>query len=221
MQLIKIFRLALLLGLLSAYTAFAQVITPTKLSTTVSKTALKVGDEVELIVNARIQDTWHLYATDFDPDLGPTVFSFNFPKSPAYELIGAPKSVGAEKHYDDVFKGNVTYFEKTGTIRQRVRVLQPGSLTIKADVEYQSCTDVDGRCIPGNETLSFGPLEITGTAVTPTTTPASPSQGAQGATTPAAAATTASGSVPAQAATTASPSDTAAQATTAPAAGKE
>ncbi|TGE10234.1 protein-disulfide reductase DsbD family protein [Hymenobacter fodinae] len=217
MQLVKIFRLTLLLGLLSAYPVLAQVITPTKLSTTVSKTALKVGDEVELVVNARIQDTWHLYATDFDPDLGPTVFSFSFTKSPAYELLGPPKSVGAQKHYDEVFKGNVTYFEKTGTIRQRVRVLQPGSLTIKADVEYQSCTDVDGRCIPGNETLSFGPLEVTGTAVAPTATPAAPSQGTSGAVAPAATTPTASAPASSQTATPAAPADTTAQAATAPA----
>ncbi|WP_236704999.1 cytochrome c biogenesis protein CcdA [Hymenobacter sp. AT01-02] len=169
MRPLKISGLAVVLVLLSALNTLAQVLTPTKLSTAVSKAALKVGEEADLIVNARIQDTWHLYATDFDPDLGPTVFTFTFAKSPAYELVGKPKSVGAEKHFDETFKGDVTYFEKTGTIRQRIRVLQPGALTVKADVEYQSCTDVDGRCIPGNETLSFGPVEVSGTAIAPST----------------------------------------------------
>ncbi|HEX8350760.1 MAG TPA: cytochrome c biogenesis protein CcdA, partial [Hymenobacter sp.] len=129
--------------------------------------AAQVGEEVDLVVNARIDDKWHLYATDFDPDLGPTVFAFTFPKSTAYELIGKPKSVGAQKHFDEVFKGDVTYFEKTGQIRQRIRLLQPGPLTIQASVEYQSCTDVDGRCIPGDEKLSFGPVEVTGKAIAP------------------------------------------------------
>ena len=105
-------------------------------------------------------DKWHLYATDFDPELGPTVFAFTFPKSPAYALVGKPKSIGSKKKHDEVFSGDVTYFEKTGQIRQRIKVLQPGPLTIKADAEYQTCTDVDGRCIPGNETLSFGPIEV-------------------------------------------------------------
>ncbi|UOQ53014.1 protein-disulfide reductase DsbD family protein [Hymenobacter cellulosivorans] len=145
--------------------ATAQVLTPAKLSVTTSQATAKAGEELDLIVNARIDNTWHLYATDFDPDLGPTVFTFAFAQSPAYELVGKPKSVGAKKKFDDVFKGDVTYFEKTGQIRQRIRVLQPGPLTIKADVEYQSCTDVDGRCIPGNETLSFGPIEVSGPAV--------------------------------------------------------
>jgi len=163
------FLLPFLLVLSMAGGAAAQILQPTKLSTALSKPAARVGEELDLIVTARIDDKWHLYATDFDPDLGPTVFTFTFVKSPAYELVGAPKSIGATKHYDDVFKGNVTYFEKTGRITQRIRVLQPGSLTIKAETEFQSCTDVDGRCIPGEESLSFGPIEVTGATAVPAT----------------------------------------------------
>ncbi|OWP62857.1 disulfide bond formation protein DsbD [Hymenobacter amundsenii] len=169
--------LPLLLVLLFPLGSRAQVLRPTKLTTALSQPAARVGEELELLVNARIDDKWHLYATNFDPDLGPTVFSFTFAKSPAYELVGKPKSVGEQQHYDDVFKGNVTYFEKTGQIRQRIRVLQPGRLVIKAEAEYQSCTDVDGRCIPGDESLSFGPLEVTGTAASAATAPAAPTTG--------------------------------------------
>ncbi|MBO0359353.1 thioredoxin family protein [Hymenobacter sp. BT186] len=169
--------LVLLLVLGTAAGATAQVLTPTKLSVALSSPTAKAGEEVDLIVNARIDDKWHLYATDFDPDLGPTAFTFSFTKSPAYELVGKPKSINSQKHYDEVFKGDVTYFEKTGQIRQRIRVLQPGALTVKANVEYQSCTDVDGRCIPGDETLSFGPITVTGAAVpaqAPESKPAKP-----------------------------------------------
>ena len=75
--------LSLTLPLLVGGPATAQVLTPTKLSTTVSPATAKVGDEVELIVNARIDPTWHLYATDFDPDLGPTVFTFTWTNNTA------------------------------------------------------------------------------------------------------------------------------------------
>ncbi|QIX60839.1 thioredoxin fold domain-containing protein [Hymenobacter sp. BT18] len=165
----------LLLLVLLANAAPAQILIPSKLSATISKPTALVGEELDLIVNARIDDKWHLYATDFDPDLGPTVFTFTFAKSPAYELVGKPKSIGSKKKYDDVFKGDVTYFEGTGQIRQRIRLLQPGTLTIKAETEFQTCTDVDGRCIPGEQSLSFGPVEVTGqAAVAPATTPAAP-----------------------------------------------
>ena len=156
--------LALLLVLSAALGAAAQVLTPTKLSSALSQPAAKVGEEVDLIVNATIDDKWHLYATDFDPDLGPTAFTFTFTKSPAYELVGKPKSINSKKKFDDVFKGDITYFEKTGQIRQRIRVLQPGPLTVQATVEYQTCTDIDGRCIPGEDNLKFGPLTVSGTA---------------------------------------------------------
>ncbi|WP_460676191.1 protein-disulfide reductase DsbD family protein [Hymenobacter coalescens] len=180
--------LSLVLPLAASSPAAAQLLEPTKLTASVNPATGKVGDEVELIVNARIEPTWHLYATDFDPDLGPTVFTFTWTKSPAYELVGPPKSVGAKKKFDTVFKGDVTYFETTGQIRQRVRLLQPGALTIKATAEFQSCTDVDGRCIPGDAALSFGPLTVTGTAAaTPAAAAAVPPAASQPATAPAGA----------------------------------
>jgi len=205
--------LLLLVLLLNGAAVWAQVLTPTKLSAAVSKPAAKVGEEVELVVNARIDTNWHLYATDFDPDLGPTVFTFTFAKSPAYELVGKPKSVGTKKKFDETFKGDITYFEKTGQIRQRVRLLQPGPLTIKAEVEYQTCTDVDGRCVPGSETLSFGPLDVTGTApAAPAKTTGAVTPEAVPATTMAATAATSVAPPAAKATAAAPPADTAAQA---------
>ncbi|KAA9338415.1 thioredoxin fold domain-containing protein [Hymenobacter busanensis] len=192
-------------------TSWAQVLEPTKLATAVSKPTAKVGDEVDLIVNARIEPTWHLYATDFDPDLGPTVFTFNWTKSPAYELVGAPKSVGTKKKFDTVFKGDVTYFETTGQIRQRIRLLQPGTLNIKAGTDYQSCTDTDGRCVPGSDALAFGPIEVSGTAPAAVSAPATAAAGQA----PAAPATAPLATAPA-AATSSAP---AVDSTTAPVAG--
>jgi thiol:disulfide interchange protein len=150
--------------LLTSATAFGQILTPTHLSTSLSKPTVKVGDEVELIVNARIDDKWHLYATDFSEDVGPVVFTLKLTPSPAYQLVGGPQSVKSHHEQDPVFKGEVAFFEKTGQIRQRIKVLQPGALTIKADAEYQSCTSVDGRCVPGNDVLTFGPLTVAGSA---------------------------------------------------------
>ncbi|MBO3272619.1 protein-disulfide reductase DsbD family protein [Hymenobacter defluvii] len=159
----------LVLLLLPLWPVAAQVLTPTKLTAAVSKTTAKVGDEIDLVVNARMEPNWHLYATNFDPDLGPTVFTLTIPKSAAYALVGPPKSVGEKKKFDDVFKGDVTYFEGTGQIKQRIKILQPGTLTIKAEADYQTCTDVDGRCVPGNDALLFGPITVTGTVAAPST----------------------------------------------------
>jgi thiol:disulfide interchange protein len=151
----------------------AQVLTPTHLSTALSQPKAAVGTEIDLIVNARIQEKWHLYASDFSEDVGPTVFTLKFQPSPAYELVGKLESVKSYHTQDPIFKGEVSYWENTGQMRQRIKVLQPGKLTIKADADYQSCTDVDGRCVPGNDALTFGPLTVTGgkeVAATPATT---------------------------------------------------
>jgi thiol:disulfide interchange protein DsbD len=142
--------------------AGAQVLTPTHLSTALSQPKAAVGTEIELIINAKIDAKWHLYATDFSDEVGPTVFTLKFQPSPAYELVGKPVSVKSHHAEDPVFKGEVAYWENTGQIRQRIKVLQPGALSIKAEADYQSCTDVDGKCIPGNETVSFGPITVAG-----------------------------------------------------------
>ena len=164
----------LFISLLLSGLASAQVLTPTHLSTALSQPKAAVGTEIELIINARIQDKWHLYASDFSEDVGPTVFTLKFQPSPAYELVGKLTSVKSHHVEDPVFKGEVAYWENTGQMRQRIKVLQPGALTIKADADYQSCTDVDGRCVPGSETVSFGPLTVTGAASAPATAATKP-----------------------------------------------
>ncbi|MBD2724285.1 protein-disulfide reductase DsbD family protein [Hymenobacter armeniacus] len=211
------------LWLVLAGSAAAQVLTPTHLSTALSKPAAKVGEEVELVINARIDDKWHLYASDFSDEVGPVVFTVAFKPSPAYALVGKLQSVKSHHEQDEIFKGEVAFWEKTGQLRQRIKVLQPGPLTISATADYQSCTTVDGRCVPGNDPLTFGPLTVTGPAapakatgaVTP---PAGPSQPAT------AVATTASkdssGAVAATLAVT-PPADAAPAAATAPATSPE
>ena len=153
---------ALLLWLGLGATAVAQILTPTHLRTALSKPAAKVGEELELIVEARIDDKWHLYASDFSEEVGPVVFTLKFKPSPAYALVGKLKSINSHHEQDDVFKGEVAFWEKTGQLRQRIKVLQPGPLTVAAEADYQTCTTVDGKCVPGNETLTFGPLTVTG-----------------------------------------------------------
>jgi thiol:disulfide interchange protein len=199
MKHIRFFTLFFITLLLSGL-ANAQVLTPTHLSTALSQPKAAVGTELELIINAKIDPKWHLYATDFSDEVGPTVFTLKFQPSPAYELVGKPVSVKSHHAEDPVFKGEVAYWENTGQIRQRIKVLQPGALSIKAAAEYQSCTDVDGKCIPGDETLSFGPLAVSGATAT-ATPPAATKPGAAATPVPAtsapAAATTTAATVPA------------------------
>ncbi|WP_231590687.1 protein-disulfide reductase DsbD family protein [Hymenobacter terrenus] len=171
--------------------AVAQILTPTHLSTALSQPTAKVGEELELIVNARIDDKWHLYASDFSDEVGPVVFTLKFKPSPAYALVGKLQSIKSHHEQDEVFKGEVAFWEKTGQLRQRIKVLQPGPLTITAEADYQSCTDVDGRCVPGNETLRFGPLTVASAAA-----PTKPTGAVKPAATPTSVAVAEPGAVP-------------------------
>jgi thiol:disulfide interchange protein len=72
--------------------------------------------------------------------------------------------------HDGVFNGEVAFFGNTGQIRQRIKVLKTSPLTVQATADFQSCSDADGRCVPGSSSLSFGPLNVaTAAAVAPKT----------------------------------------------------
>ncbi|WP_114782697.1 protein-disulfide reductase DsbD family protein [Botryobacter ruber] len=196
--------LAPLLLLLVTFAAQAQILKPATWSYDVSKKQVAVGEEVELIFNARIIKDWYLYSSDFDPDLGPIVTEFKFAKHPSYELVGKLRPVNPKKKYDDLWGGEYTYFTGTGQFRQKIKVLQP-DLLVKGTYEYQVCSDIDGKCINFDDEFTFTNKQIqvtaaapakkndTAPATTPTapaTGPAKAATGTEKATEPAAPATT-------------------------------
>ncbi|QHL87366.1 thioredoxin fold domain-containing protein [Nibribacter ruber] len=153
-------------------TVQAQVLKPSSWSYDVSSTEVKVGEEVDLIFNAKIIPDWYLYSSDFDPDLGPMVTTFTFQKHPSFALVGKLKAMGPKKKYDDTWGGEYTYFTKTAQFRQRIKVLQP-ALVLKGSYEYQVCSDVTGQCIPGEGDFNFTQIKVLPGAA-PATTPATP-----------------------------------------------
>ena len=137
----------LVLIFLTASVARAQLPELISWKTDVSKQQVRKGEEMELLFNVSIDKNWYLYSTDFDPDLGPMVTKFSFEIHPSYELLGKIEPVKPKKKYDQLWKGEYTYFTGSAQFRQKVRVLQP-HLLIKGTYEYQICSDVNGRCIP-------------------------------------------------------------------------
>jgi thiol:disulfide interchange protein len=146
--------MALWVFMLLAFATQAQILKPAKWSYDVSKDQVKVGEEVELLFNVKIDKDWYLYSSDFDPDLGPMVTTFKFQKHPSYELVGKIVPVKPKKKYDDLWGGEYTYFTGTAQFKQKIRVLKP-ELLVKGEYEYQVCTDVDGRCIPFDDNFTF------------------------------------------------------------------
>jgi thiol:disulfide interchange protein DsbD len=120
-----------------------------------SNTAPKAGDEVELVFKANIDDNWVLYSSDVDLVPGPIPATFTFSEDESYELIGEIQPIDAHKKYDKIFEGDVTYFKDTAEFRQKVKILKQ-DFDIAGTVEYQVCSDIDGKCIPFEEDFSFG-----------------------------------------------------------------
>jgi len=120
----------------------AQILQPAVWEYELSTGDFKVGDEIDLVFKATIDKGWHLYSSDFDPELGPMVTTFTFTPNDSYELVGELRAINPKKGYDEVFEGDYTYFEGKGEFRQTIKVLS-AELYFEANYEYQVCTDTD------------------------------------------------------------------------------
>ncbi len=138
----------------------SQILEPSKWSYDVSETNPKIGDEIDLIFYAKIDQDWYLYSSDFDPELGPLVTEFTFAPNDTYELVGGIRPIGAKESYDEIWEGNYTYFKEKGEFRQTIKVLSE-SYSVSGSYMYQVCSDIDGKCIPFDDEFTFGLPAIT------------------------------------------------------------
>ncbi len=140
--------------LLLSTTAVAQILQPATWSYQAAQNSVEPGDTVDLVFNATIDPDWYLYSSDFDPELGPMVTEFAFMPDNSYELLGGIQPVGAKRKYDELWEGEYTYFTGKAEFRQTI-LIRSKPVTIQGSYAYQVCTDVDGRCIPGEGEFAF------------------------------------------------------------------
>lgn len=157
------FSILFVLGLLFVNSLSAQVLKPAKWTFSVNPQELQVGQEFELILEAKIDEGWYLYSSDFDPDLGPILTSLKVNLGKEFQLVGKLNPINPSKKYDEVWEGDVTYFKKKAKFIQKVKLLKP-STAISGVVDCQTCTDVDGRCINATEKFNL-PLKVSSTQV--------------------------------------------------------
>lgn len=135
------------------HTTFAQIISPPQWTIQLSDREPAVGDEVELIFNAKIPETWYIYSNDFDPDLGPLLTELILEDSIGVEKKGTLRAIAPKKKYEEIWEGDVTYFDKEGEFRQTFSVTAE-AINIKGAVFYQMCSDISGRCVNYEEDFS-------------------------------------------------------------------
>lgn len=159
-------RLVFLMIILSATSMWlnvqAQILETTRWVTETSNQKIEAGEEVELIFKATIDPDWYLYSSDFDPDCGPIVASFNFEPNNTYEPIGEIRAINPEEKYDEIFECTVRIFKKQAEFRQTVRILSDDPV-IRGTYEFQTCSDIDGKCINYENDFLFDGFEVSGT----------------------------------------------------------
>ena len=109
--------------------------------------AKKIADKTyEVHMTATIGGDYHLYAQDAGGD-GPIPTAFTFTKSPLFTLDGTVQEKGQlVKKYEDAWKHDVKYYEKTVDFVQVVKLKSNIKTSLAGKVEFMVCNDHE--CLP-------------------------------------------------------------------------
>jgi len=129
-------------ALLLSIGANAQIESPVKWSYAAKKVS---STEAVVFLRATIQDGWHIYSQNVK-DGGPIKTSFTFTPSKEYSLIGQTSEPAPLTKYESAFSMNVSYFEKTVTFQQKVRLKSANVSVVKGTLEFETCND--HKCLP-------------------------------------------------------------------------
>jgi thiol:disulfide interchange protein DsbD len=151
----------ILLSFIFSLATQAQILQPAKLTSGTLQNTAKVGDVIDLVFKAQIDENWYIYSLGFDEDCGPIPISITLDKHPSFELIGSVKAINDESKHDKIFDCDVRIFKVSGEFRQKIKILSK-DLVLKGVYEGQVCSEVDGKCVLFDGDLAFGKLAISG-----------------------------------------------------------
>ena len=159
-------KIVLLIVLLSMSSALlAQILEPVKWNFSQNKIS---ANEFELVFEASIDPTWHLYSQDIP--MTPPATTFTFAENDKVEFVGkvTEESMVIEE-YDPNFEMELKYFANEAVFKQKVKVLVNEKVTVSGFLEFMCCDDT--RCLPPTEVdFSFNLVpEGTETAAAPPT----------------------------------------------------
>lgn len=148
------------LAILFSSISIAQTLDPVKWNSEIEKLS---EQEYLLKFTAKLDRGWHIYsqkeaATD---EIAPTPTEFTFfNEDKSFEFIGETTEPAGIQKYDNVFEMEVKYFETKATFTQKIKVLNPDTKSIKAEVLYGACDDE--KCL-APDIIKFD-LSLTGEA---------------------------------------------------------
>ncbi len=139
--------------LLATFISSAQVDHPVEYSYAISKADYKAGDSVDFIINAKILDGWYLYSSEFVAD-GPIKFTCTIQNSKDFSA-GTVQPYKPFAHLDpDWDNTEVKIFQSVGQFRVPLLVNKEGKIILNGKIASQSCSSVEGRCVPVDVKLS-------------------------------------------------------------------
>ena len=131
---------SLVLGLFISTVSFGQIEDPVKWNFEV----VSVSDnEVDVVITAEIEDSWHLYSQYVD---GPIPTTFTFFDNKSLEFIDGVVESTPHEDYDKSFDTILKYFEEKAEFRQRVKLLSDSVSVLKGEFEFMVCNN--GMCLP-------------------------------------------------------------------------
>jgi len=148
------------LTLLTGNHSFAQLQTDKAHWTyTFSKPEVKKGETVDLVFTAVLDNDWYIYASDFDPDLGPMLTTITLEPNKSFEVVGKLKSINPKQKFDEIWNGNIRYFDNKAVFKQTVKILADNPV-IKGSSEYQTCRHTNGVCVPASKDFEFKGIKV-------------------------------------------------------------
>ncbi len=146
------------------FTANGQAnIEPTTWSQKFSTNQAQVGDIVDVVFSAPIEDHHYIYSNDYDlGDCGPQKTKIKFEKSDL-TLVNGPTPVGAIDYVDEIWElvcgsGDIRIFKHEAKMVQKVKVTGMNP-KLSGTLSYQICND--GSCLDFTHDFSLTGLNVT------------------------------------------------------------
>ncbi|MDE5912765.1 MAG: thiol:disulfide interchange protein, partial [Muribaculaceae bacterium] len=117
------------------------------------------GDKAVLTLTASIEGGWHLYATELSLEDGPEPTTVTFTSVKGLEVTGElTADPEATQMYEEMFSGDVRFWENTVTLTQNFTVTDPEAVSLTGEIYFMACNDVN--CLaPTTVTFAFGEAE--------------------------------------------------------------
>ena len=123
--------------------AFGQIYDPVDWSFDVE---IKDGNQANLVMEATIEEGWHIYAMDLPSDQGPLPTEFIYNPSDSYSLAGKTKEGEYITHYDPNFDMDLNYFEDEALFTQTINRLSKEDFSVTGELSFMVCNEE--MCLP-------------------------------------------------------------------------